>query len=81
MGIIFFLLGAAAALGIYFAKNHSVPEPIITIGKKTGNFEPTKFSLENAPSDSIKGQIINMAGDIWRQCGQLRNRQNYPNPP
>ena len=36
MGIIFFLLGAAAALGIYFAKNHSVPEPIITIGKKTG---------------------------------------------
>ena len=67
LGIIFFLLGAAAALGIYFAKNHSVPEPIITIGKKTGSFEPTKFSLENAPSDSIKGQIINMAGDIWRQ--------------
>ncbi len=67
LGIIVFLLGATAALGIYFAKNHSVPEPIITIGKKEPNFEPTKFSLEEAPIDSIKGQITSMNGDIWRQ--------------
>ena len=67
LGIIFFLLGATAALGIYFAKNHSVPEPIITIGKKASSFEPTKFSLENAPSESIKGQITNMSGEIWWQ--------------
>lgn len=54
MGIIFFLLGATVALGIFFAKR----EP---------NFEPTKFSLDQAPSDSIKGQIINMTGEIWWQ--------------
>ena len=67
LGIIFFLLGATAALGVNFAKNHSVPEPIITIGKKASSFEPTKFSLEQAPSDSIKGQITSMGGDIWWQ--------------
>lgn len=52
--IIFFLLGAIAAMGIFFGKN----EP---------KFEPTKFSLENAPSESIKGQITNMDGEIWWQ--------------
>ena len=67
LGIIVFLLGATAALGIYFAKNHSRPEGIITIGKKASNFEPTKFSLEEAPSDSIRGQITGMSGEIWWQ--------------
>lgn len=67
LGILCVLLGVAGALGLFFAKNHSRPERIITIGKKTGNFEPTKFSLENAPSDSIKGQITGMTGDIWWQ--------------
>ncbi len=67
LGIIVFLLGTGAALVVFFAKNHSVPEPIITIAKKEPNFEPTKFSLEKAPSDSIKGQITAMSGDIWRQ--------------
>jgi len=53
LGIIFFLLGAAAALGIFT--------------KKEPNFESTKFSLEEAPSESIRGQITNMSGDIWWQ--------------
>ncbi len=61
------MLGAGAALGISFAKNHSVPEGIISIGKKDSNFELTKFSLEEAPSDSIRGQITAMSGEIWRQ--------------
>src|SRR3989338_9045587 len=67
LGIIVFLLGASAALLIFFARNHSVPEPIITIGKKASNFETTKFSLEQAPSDSIRGQITGMSGEIWWQ--------------
>ena len=61
------MLGAAAAIGINFAKNHSRPEGIITIGKKASNFESTKFSLEQAPSDSIRGQITGMSGEIWWQ--------------
>lgn len=61
------MLGATVAIGIFFAKNHSVPEPIITIGKKDRSFEPTHFSLEQAPSDSIKGQITSMTGEIWWQ--------------
>lgn len=67
VGILCVILGAAGAIGIFFAKNHSVPEPIITIGKKEPRFEPTKFSLDQAPSESIKGQINNMTGDIWWQ--------------
>lgn len=67
VGILCVILGAAGAIGIFFAKNHSVPEPIITIGKKEPRFEPTKFSLDQAPSDSIKGQITNMTGEIWWQ--------------
>ena len=67
LGIIVFLLGASAALLIFFARNHSVPEPIISIGKKASNFETTKFSLEQAPSDSIRGQITGMSGEIWWQ--------------
>jgi hypothetical protein len=67
IGVLFCLLGGVTALLIFFARNHSVPEPVISIGKKVSNFKPTKFSLENAPSDSIRGQITNMSGDIWRQ--------------
>lgn len=67
LGILLVLIGASAALIFFFAKNHSVPGAIITIGGTEKKFEPTKFSLENAPSDSIKGQINNMTGDIWWQ--------------
>lgn len=67
LGIIFFFFGGTAALGIFFAKNHSLPEPIITIAGNEKKFEPTKFSLEQAPSDSIKGRITAMTGGIWRQ--------------
>lgn len=56
LGIIFFLIGAGFALGMLFAN-----------GKKEPKFEPTKFSLDQAPSDSIKGQITNLTGEIWWQ--------------
>ncbi len=67
LGILFFVFGAAIALGLFFRKNHSVPQSVITIGKKEPNFEPTKFSLDEAPSDSIRGNITNLSGDIWYQ--------------
>ncbi len=65
--MVFFVLGAGIALSLFFTKNHSVPQSMITIGKKEPSFEPTKFSLEDAPGDSIRGNITNLSGDIWYQ--------------
>lgn len=66
-GAVIFILGAASALGLFFIKNHSVPKAIISIDKKEPNFKPTQFSLDQAPSESIRGTITQMDGEIWRQ--------------
>lgn len=68
VGLLCVLLGAAGAIGINFAKNHSRPKPIITIAKKGANFLPSQFSLENAPTDSIRGTIATMSGEIYYQA-------------
>lgn len=55
-------------MGFFFQKNHSaVTEPIVIEATKKSNYELTKFSLEQAPADSIRGEIISLNGEVeWQ---------------
>lgn len=66
LGILLFFLGTIASLGLFFWKNNSAIQPIIITDKKN-NYPKTNFSLKQAPSDSLRGQISTMSGEIWWQ--------------
>lgn len=67
LGLIFLLAGALTSLGIFFNKNRLVSESVINIPGNGFKFEPTPFSLENAPSQALKGKITQRDGEIWWQ--------------
>lgn len=66
-GISVFLLGGAAAMGIRIFQSRARPQFEMVWPQSKDNFELTQFSLEEAPNQSIKGQITDMAGEIWKQ--------------
>lgn len=67
----------AIGINIYQSRPRSLTE--IVLPKIKNDFELTKFSLENAPNESIKGEITQLTGNIWWQSrtasepAQLKN--------
>lgn len=59
-----FLLGCIIAIGISFVRNSSHVEPVV-ITFVDDAYQQTKFSLEQAPLQSLRGTITDLSGDIW----------------
>ena len=67
LALLLFLLGSATAVVLFFWKNHSSVQSFIILGEEIDHYQTTNFSLENAPIDSLRGEITEMAGDIFWQ--------------
>lgn len=54
-------------MGFFFKKNHSTVETIVIEADKKNDYAATEFSLEEAPKDSLRGEIINLSGEVGWQ--------------
>lgn len=63
-GLLVFLLGSIVSLGLFFWKNPLQTQPIISTDKKDDP-QKTSFSIEQAPSDTLRGKISTMSGEVW----------------
>lgn len=62
------VLGGAVAMIFFFQRNRPVAAiPIVIEATKKSNWQPSKFSLEEAPADSLRGEIISLTGEVeWQ---------------
>lgn len=79
--LLFLLVGLGLIIGFFLIKqnsNFSKIQNIIPLGIPTPT--TTKFSLENAPSNSISGNITNLSGDVSWQSRIATEGATIKNP-